>query len=145
MSFLMSLLATILPVSICLFIPPLVHHLAIHSYFLPSGICPALFLLLLLPLERSGSFPYFRTVRGVLPANAVTQIHHSRRPCPDPLLPTLPPFQPSRLASCFYWIHQATPPRARSHGCEFQPPLKRLAQCGTRTRDPEGHERTRYL
>ena len=36
-------------------------------------------LLLLLPLERSGSFPYFRTVRGVLPANAVTQIHHSRR------------------------------------------------------------------
>ena len=50
-------------------------------------------LLLLLPLGRSGSFPYFRTVRGVLPANAVTQIHHSKRPCPDPLLPPLPPFQ----------------------------------------------------
>ena len=102
-------------------------------------------LLLLLPLGRSGSFPYFRTVRGVLPANAVTQIHHSRRPCPDPLLPTLPPFQPSRLASCFYWIHQATPPRARSHGWGFQPPLKRLVQYRTRTRDPEGHELTRYL
>ena len=47
-----------------------------------------LLLLLLLPLGRSGSFPYFRTVRGVLPVNAITHIHHSRRPCRDPLSPS---------------------------------------------------------
>ena len=62
---------------------------------------------------RSGSFPYFRTVRGVLPANAVTQIHHSRRPCPDPLLPTLPPFQPSPLAS--YLLEFTRQPLLESH------------------------------
>ena len=55
---------------------------------------------LVVTTPRSEDFPYFRTVRGVLPANEVAQIHHLRRPCPDPLLPSLPPFQPSPLASC---------------------------------------------
>ena len=103
--------ATISSVCFCHHLKPIQSQPTISSISQPSRTASAadppasrqhkvtLLLLLLLPLGRSGSFPYFRTVRGVLPANAVTQIHHSRRPCPDPLLPSLPPFQPSPLAS----------------------------------------------
>ena len=94
--------ATISSVCFCHHLKPIQSQPTISSISQPSRTASAadppasrqckvtLLLLLLLPLGRSGSFPYFRTVRGVLPANAVTQIHHSRRPCPDPLLPTLP-------------------------------------------------------
>ena len=93
--------ATISSVCFCHHLKPIQSQPTIASMLQPSRTASAIdppasrqhkvtLLLLLLPLGRSGSFPYFRTVRGVLPANAVTQIHHSRRPCPDPLLPSLP-------------------------------------------------------
>ena len=51
---------------------------------------------------RSGNFPYFRTVRGVLPAKANGSFADPpfEAPLSGPII-TLPPFQPSLLGSCF--------------------------------------------